>query len=147
MPRHFEKRELAYTPHQIYDLVADVGRYPEFLPWCLDARVYDETVKEMKADLVVGNGLFQDRFTSLVSLQRPEVIQVRYGGGALSHLENEWRFKPVNGTACEVSFFVDFRVRSRVLGVLMDAFFEKAFGRMVQAFETRAGQLYGEQKT
>lgn len=145
MPRHFEKRILPYTPAQMFALVADVASYPDFLPWCKKAVLRDRGESSLTADLYVGAKGFQERFTSHVTLVRASRIQVTYGGGALARLSNEWTFVPAPNGGCEISFFVDFALRSKLLGVLMDAFFDVAFRRMVQSFEQRAKELYGVQ--
>ena len=143
MPRHFEKRIVSYTPQQMFDLVADVARYPEFLPWCLDSHVIRAEANRLKAVLHVGYKAFHDTFTSHVTLEPPHKISVEYGGGPLKALGNVWEFTPVDAGKCEVSFFVSFEFKSFLLGAMMDLFFEKAFCRMVEAFEARAAQLYG----
>lgn len=144
MPRHFETKILPYTPQQMFDLVADIERYPDFLPWCLGAHVYDVREDELKADLQVGAAPFQESFASIVTLQKPCAITVEYGGGSLAHLTNEWHFRAVeDGKACEVEFLVDFRLKSSLLGAMMELFFHKAFHKMVTAFEDRANHLYG----
>ncbi len=145
MPRHFEKRTLPYSPAQIFDLVADIESYPAFLPWCQRAVIIERGGTEnIVADLVVGNHVFLDSFRSHVALDRPRSITVTYGGGSLKHLSNVWHFDSAPEGACEVSFVLDFSVSSVVLGALMNAFFDKAFCRMVQAFEQRAFSLYGD---
>ncbi|MFA6280589.1 MAG: type II toxin-antitoxin system RatA family toxin [Bdellovibrionales bacterium] len=144
MAQHSEKRVFPYTPEQVFDLVADVAHYPDFLPWCLDARIFETSPTSMKADLRVGYKALHDTFTSIVQLDRPRSIVVTYGAGPLSHLHTVWRFDPVGKGACEVHFDVDFCLKSPILGALLDAFFERAFFKMVEAFESRAAQIYGE---
>lgn len=99
------------------------------------------------ADLVVGNYVFSDSFRSHVVLDRPHAITVTYGGGALKALSNVWHFDSVSQGGCEVSFLVDFTMCSFVMGALMNSFFDKAFGRMVVAFEQRALCLYGDKSS
>lgn len=142
MPRHFEKRVLPYTAQQMFDLVADVARYPEFLPWCRASAVEPLDERRFKADLTVGTKTFRDSFTSFVTLDPTRAITVEYGGGPLAFLHNDWHFIAAPG-GCEVTFLVDFKMKSRLLGAMMDLFFEAAFGRMVAAFEARAKELYG----
>lgn len=145
MPRHFETKILPYTPKQMYDLVSDIKRYPDFLPWCLDATVSEHKNGKIKADLVVGSAHFREQFTSIVTLSESSSISVEYGGGALRHLTNEWTFKPVDGgRSSEVYFLVDFALRSRLLGAMMELFFHKAFQKMMRSFEDRAAELYKE---
>ncbi len=142
MPRHFEKRSVPYTPAQMYALVADVESYPVFLPWCLGCEIKERNGDSMKADLIVGTKAFQDRFTSIVNFEAPRAIRVEYGGGPLAHLRNEWTFAETENGGCELSFFVDFAPRSRLIGVMIDVFFDKAFRKMAAAFEKRARALY-----
>ena len=142
MPTHAEKRFLRYTPEQMFDLVADVRRYPEFLPWCVGARIVSKSETEVVADLTIGFKMFRESFRSQVTLDRPERIQVRYLNGPFRYLNNQWRFLPhPNGT--EVRFFVDFEFRSRLLQAVIGTVFEQAVRLMVRAFERRAMALYG----
>ena len=142
MPTHAEKRILRYTPEQMFDLVADVRRYPEFLPWCVGARIVSRTETEVVADLTIGFKMFREGFRSQVTLDGPERIQVRYLNGPFRYLNNQWRFLPhPNGT--EVRFFVDFEFRSRLLQAVIGTVFNEAVRLMVRAFERRAMQLYG----
>jgi coenzyme Q-binding protein COQ10 len=142
MPQHFDQRVLPYAPEKVFDLVADIERYPEFLPWCKGARVCSRKGNEITAELVVGYKVFRDTFTSVVTLDRPSRISVSYGGGPLAHLSNEWRFAPKDG-GCELTFYLDFGFRSQLLGGMINLFFDKAFRKMAVAFEARAGELYG----
>ena len=142
MPTHTEKRCLPYTPEQIFDLVADVERYPEFLPWCQEVRVLRRDPDRILADLVIGYRFVRERFTSQVELDRPGRIDVTYSEGPLRYLNNRWIFRPVGDGSCEVDFFVDFEFRSMILEKIMGVFFGEAIRRMVGAFEIRAGQLY-----
>ncbi|MDP9127058.1 MAG: type II toxin-antitoxin system RatA family toxin [Pseudomonadota bacterium] len=143
MPKHHETRILPYSPTQLFDLVADVGRYPEFLPWCRAARVLTRDEHALKADLIIGYKMFQEKFTSDVILDRPHSIVVKYLSGPLSHLSNKWIFGPSGGEGCEVSFDVDFDFQSPLLRMAMEMFFDKALRKMVSAFELRAKDLYG----
>jgi len=143
MPTHAEKRLMPYTPEQMFDLVADVARYPEFLPWCQEARVRQRDPDRILADLVIGYRIVRERFTSRVELDRPGRIDVTYDEGPLRYLNNRWIFRPVGERSCEVDFFVDFEFRSRILEKIMGVFFGEAIRRMVGAFEIRAAQLYG----
>ena len=142
MPTHAEKRTLRYTPEQLFDMVADVRRYPEFLPWCVGARVVSHTDKEVVADLTIGFKMFRETFRSHVSLERPSHVHVRYLTGPFRYLNNHWRFNPVNG-GTEVDFFVDFEFRSRLLQAVIGTVFNEAVRLMVRSFERRAMQLYG----
>ena len=142
MPTHAEKRLLPYTPEQMFDLVADVERYPEFLPWCQEARIRRRDPERILADMVIGFRLVRERFTSRVELDRPGRIDVTYTEGPLRYLNNRWIFRPVGDGSCEVDFFVDFEFRSMILEKIMGVFFGEAIRRMVGAFEVRAAQLY-----
>lgn len=143
MPTHSEKRFLPYTPEQIFDLVVDVERYPEFLPWCVGARIRSREDNEIIADLMIGIKFIRERYTSRVSYQRPGRVDVAYEhGGPFKHLTNRWILSPVEG-GCEVDFFLDFEFRSRTLQRLIGLLFQEAVRRMVGAFESRAKHLYG----
>jgi coenzyme Q-binding protein COQ10 len=143
MPRHSETRFLPYTPEQMFDLVADIERYPEFLPWCVGMRVRERRDDVILADLMVGFKMIREKFTSKVTLQRPSRIDVVYIDGPFKHMENHWLFKPHDG-GCMVEFFIDFEFRSRMLRLVMEPLFHEAVRRMVGAFETRAARLYGQ---
>src|ERR1700742_2331526 len=108
MPKHQEKRALPFAPEQLFDLVADIGRYPEFLPWCRGARIVERTDRQVTADLIIGYKMFQEKFTSVVTLERPRAISVKYISGPLAHLKNEWTFKPGEKGGCDLVFDVDF---------------------------------------
>jgi coenzyme Q-binding protein COQ10 len=142
MPRHTEKRLLPYTPEQLFDLVADVGRYQEFLPWVAATRVRANGETAMVADLVVGFKALQETFTSKVRKQRPEAIDIDYVEGPLKYLHNSWRFRRVPG-GTEVDFCVDFAFRSRIFEAIAGQMFDRALRRMINAFEERAAALYG----
>jgi coenzyme Q-binding protein COQ10 len=142
MPTHAERQLVPYAPERLFDLVADVGRYPEFLPWCVAARVRSRSESEIIADLTIGFGPFRESFTSRVSLDRPRTIKVKYERGPFRYLNNQWEFIPhPNGT--EVAFFVDFEFRSRILQSAIGVVFNEAVRRMVNAFKKRAHQVYG----
>jgi coenzyme Q-binding protein COQ10 len=144
MPVHAERRVLPYSPEQMFDLVAAVDRYPEFLPWCIGARVKSREGNLMLADLIIGFRMIRERFTSRVILDRPGRIDVSYIDGPLKHLANRWLFDPVGEGGCVIDFHVDFEFRSRILQAAIGALFHEAVRRMVAAFETRAHALYGE---
>ena len=143
MPIHAERRNLPYRPEQLYALVADVERYPEFLPWCVGARIRKREGNVVTADLVIGWRMIRERFTSRVTLAPPGRIDVAYLDGPFKYLENRWRFEPHEG-GCSIDFYVDFEFRSRLLQKTIALLFGEAVRRMVQAFETRARALYGE---
>jgi len=141
MPQHFEQRYLPYSPEHLFALVADIESYPDFLPWCLGARIIKRDGNIVTADLIVGYKSFREQFRSIVTLKASELISVRYDGGALKHMKNEWCFMPgKTADECNLTFYVDFSLRSSLLNGLMDMFFDKAFRKMVAAFEKRAAE-------
>ncbi len=142
MPTHAEKRIVSFTPEQLFDLVADVGKYPQFLPWCTGARVRSKTDTELLADLTIGFGPFRETFTSRVTLDRPQMVHVRYENGPFRYLNNHWKFLP-HPKGCEVDFFVDFEFRSRILQMAIGVVFNEAVRLMVNAFLKRAAVVYG----
>lgn len=141
MPQHREIRFLPFTTEQLFDLVADVGSYAQFLPWVIATRVKSRSETEMVADMVVGFRVFRETFTSRVVLERPRHIHIDYLSGPLKFLYNDWRFAPVEGGS-EVDFHVDFAFRQPLLNTLASGYFDEAFRRMVTAFERRAGEVY-----
>jgi len=143
MPTHAEQRRLPYSAKQLFDLVADVERYPEFLPWCVGARIRERTDKLLVADLLIGFKMVRERFTSRVVLSPPERIDVAYSEGPFRYLTNHWVFVPQPDGGCIIDFFVDFEFRSRLLQKIIEVLFNEAVKRMVSAFEARARQLYG----
>lgn len=142
MPTHAEKRVVPYTPEQMFDLVAHIERYPEFLPWCVAARIRSRQGNEVVADLVIGFKMFRERYTSRVTLERPRRIHVSYLEGPLKHLTNHWVFEP-HPSGTEIDFYVDFEFHSKVLQALIGTLFHEAMRRIVAAFEHRAQRLYG----
>ena len=143
MPRHSETRYLPYSPEQLFDLVADVARYDEFLPWVVAVRVRSSSERETIADLVVGFSAFKERFTSRVVKERPDKICVDYIEGPLKFLHNEWRFDRAADGGTNLHFSVDFAFRSRLFEALAGQMFDRALRRMTSAFERRAAALYG----
>lgn len=142
MPTHAETKLVAYRPEQLFDLVADVGKYPQFLPWCVAARVRSRTEGELVADLTIGFGPFRENFTSRVVLDRPRQVRVRYENGPFRYLKNQWTFSP-DPKGCRVDFFVDFEFRSRLLQAAIGVVFNEAVRLMVNAFLKRAREVYG----
>ncbi|WP_029604860.1 type II toxin-antitoxin system RatA family toxin [Kozakia baliensis] len=142
MPTHAEQRLIAYSPEQLFDLVADVGKYPQFLPWCVRSVVKSQSEHELVADLTVGFGPFRESFTSRVSLERPSRIRVRYEKGPFRYLNNVWTFTP-DPRGCRVDFFVDFEFRSRLLQNAIGVVFNEGVRLMVSAFIKRARDMYG----
>jgi coenzyme Q-binding protein COQ10 len=143
MPRHTETRNLPYTPEQLFDLVADVGRYQEFLPWVAATRIRSNSETMMVADLVVGFGALKETFASRVEKERPSRIHVDYVDGPLKYLHNSWKFRPDGKGGTDIDFCVDFAFKSRIFESLAGQMFDRALRRMIQAFEDRANQLYG----
>ena len=142
MTIHAEKRVVSHTPEQLYALVIDVQKYPQFLPWCLAARVKSQTESELTADLIIGFNMFRETFTSYVEFDSDKLeIDVRYAEGPFKHLTNNWKFLP-HEDGCEIDFYVDFEFKSRLLQSVIEALFTEAVRRMVRAFETRADKLY-----
>lgn len=143
MPTHAEKRILPYRADQLFDLVADIESYPEFLPWCRAARIRKREGNMIYADLVIGWKMIRERFTSRVILNPPSRIDVSYHEGPFKYLNNHWIFEPKPNDSCLIDFYVDFEFHSRMLQMAMEVLFNEAVRRMVRAFEARAQQLYG----
>ncbi len=147
MPTHSETKLLPYTAQQMYDLVADVGRYPEFLPWTAAARIRSNEERGdhrvMDADLVISFKVFRERFTSRVVLwPEAQKIDTEYLDGPFKKMVSNWRFEDAPG-GCNVQFFVDFEFRNRILQGIIGVVFNEAMQRVVRAFEARAADLYG----
>ena len=147
MPTHSETRTLPYEAQQMYDLVADVARYPEFLPWCAAARIRsvrpDGDSEVMLADLVISFKVFRERFGSRVVLwPGTRKIDTTYLDGPFKYMNSSWAFRDVEG-GCEVDFFVDFEFRNAILQSVIGVVFNDAMRRIVRAFERRAAELYG----
>ena len=143
MPRHSETKYLPYSPEQMFDLVADVARYNEFLPWVSAVRVRSSSETEMGADLIVGFNAFKERFSSRITKTKPSHITVDYIEGPLKYLKNDWRFEAAPEGGTNIFFSVDFAFRSRLFETLAGAMFDRALRRMTGAFEQRAAALYG----
>lgn len=144
MATHAEKRVLPHSPEQLFGLVADIERYPEFLPWCVGSRIRSRRENVVVADLIIGFKGIRESFTSEVTLNRPAMrIDVAYRNGPFKYLNNHWIFNAQPDGSCEIDFFVDFEFRSRLLQRIIGLLFNEAVRRMVSAFETRAEQLYG----
>jgi coenzyme Q-binding protein COQ10 len=144
MKTHHETRHLPYSAEQMFDLVADVARYPEFLPWCLGARIREQQADMLLADLMIGFKMVRERFTSRVWLNRAERrIDVEYINGPFRQLKNHWTFHEEPGGGCRIEFYLEFEFSSVMLQKLIGVLFHEAVRRMVAAFEARAKQLYG----
>jgi coenzyme Q-binding protein COQ10 len=153
MPTFSSKRRVRYSSEQMFDLVADVERYPEFVPLCQSLKVRQRTPapdgKEVVvADMTVSFKLVRESFTSKVTLDRPNLkILVEYLQGPFSHMENRWTFEPKADQGCDVGFFISYDFKSRMLAMLMGAMFDAAFQRFASAFEKRADAVYGTPRT
>src|ERR1700751_3886929 len=149
MPRFSSKRRVHHTASQMFDLVADVERYPEFVPLCHSLKVRQRTLKEdgtevVVADMTVSFKLVRETFTSQVTLDRPNLkILVEYLRGPFKNLENRWTFEPKAEDVCDVGFYLSYEFKSRMLATLMGAMFDAAFTRFSAAFEKRADVVYG----
>ncbi len=135
MPRHTEKRNLPYSPEQMFDLVADVKRYQEFLPWVAATRVRSDSETLMIADLVVGFRSIKETFASRVTKQRPHRLTVDYLEGPLKYLHNSWKFEPDGKGGTNIRFCVDFAFKSRIFEALAGQMFDRALRRLFGAFE------------
>jgi coenzyme Q-binding protein COQ10 len=142
MPTHAETKIVPWRAEQLFDLVADVGKYPQFLPWCVGARVRTRTETDLTADLTIGFGPFRESFASRVELDRPHQVRVHYENGPFRYLKNQWTFTP-DPKGCRVDFFVDFEFRSRLLQAAIGVVFNEAVKLMVNAFLKRARDVYG----
>jgi coenzyme Q-binding protein COQ10 len=152
MPEFKTTRHVHHSAADMFDLVADVERYPEFVPLCRALRVKSRTRNAngndvIVADMTVAYKLIREAFTSRVTLDRPgSTILVEYLEGPFRHLENRWTFAPVGEGACNVDFYISYEFRSRTLGLLMGAMFDAAFRRFAVAFERRADDIYGARR-
>lgn len=147
MTSYTERKLVPYGAKQLFDLVADVGKYPSFLPWCVGARIRSRSDDELVADLTIGFGPFRESFTSRVSLHHPDAtgacaIKVKYENGPFKYLHNQWRFTP-DAQGCVVDFHVDFEFRSFILQKAIGTVFTEAVRMMVNAFMKRARIVYG----
>jgi coenzyme Q-binding protein COQ10 len=149
MPSFSTRRRVRHDAAQMFDLVADVEKYPQFVPLCQSLRVKSRTpkgegVETLVADMTVAYKLIRETFTSRVTLDRPKFqILVEYLNGPFSRMENRWVFGSAGEQLCDVEFFIDYEFKSRVLAMLMGAMFDAAFRRFAAAFEKRADEIYG----
>jgi coenzyme Q-binding protein COQ10 len=152
MPQFSTKRRVRHAAEQMFELVADIERYPEFVPLCRDLKVKTRAKKEegievLVADMTVAYKLVHETFTSRITLDKPKLqILVEYLSGPFSRLQNRWTFRPIDDQSCDVEFFIEYEFRSRVLAALMGAMFDAAFRRFAEAFEKRADEIYGKQQ-
>lgn len=144
MLSHIEQKTLPYTPQQMFDLVADVASYKEFLPWCVGSRINKrESDSVFYADLIVGYKLIRERFSSKVMLEGSDHIYIEYLKGPLKQLKNHWRFSEAENGGCVIDFSVEFEFENKMLQGLAKVFFQEVITRMVGAFEARAKEVYG----
>jgi coenzyme Q-binding protein COQ10 len=143
MPHHKEQRFLPYSAQQMYDLVVDVRRYPEFLPWVMAMRVRTESEHEIVADMIVGFTHLREQFTSRVVKLDGRRVEIDYLDGPLKELHNVWQFSNADG-GCLIDFEVKFAFKNRVFQAIAGQFFDAALRKMIAAFETRAQALYGQ---
>ncbi len=147
MPQFETHRPVPHSPDQMFDLVADVERYPEFLPLCEALTVRNRKERDGKilliADMTVGYKAIRETFTTQVLLNKAErAIDVKYIDGPFKYLDNRWRFTPSEKGGCSIDFFIDYEFKSRILGALMGSMFDRAFRMFTDAFETRANKIY-----
>ncbi len=152
MPRFNSRRRVNHSAAEMFDLVADVERYPEFVPLCQSLKVRERTSRPdgtevVVADMTVSFKLIREHFTSRVTLDRPKLnILVEYLRGPFSSLENRWTFEPKQDDACDVGFYISYEFKSRMLAILMGSMFDTAFQRFAAAFEKRADMVYGKKQ-
>ena len=140
--KHIERRILSHTPSNLFNLVSDVNKYPEFLPWCLGARAKSSSKNELNADLIIGFKLYKEVYSSQIILDHNKnKIIVNYKDGPFEYLNNYWIFNE-NNKGCEIEFMVEFKFKSNFLQSLIETLFTEAVLRMVKAFENRADKLY-----
>lgn len=148
MPQFSTKRRVRHAATDMFDLVADVEKYPQFVPLCSGLTVKSRAEKDGKtvlvADMTVAYKIIRETFTSRVTLDQQNLkILVEYLNGPFKRMQNRWTFYPVEAKVCDVEFFIDYEFRSRTLAVLMGAMFDAAFRRFAVAFEQRADEIYG----
>ncbi len=143
MPKHNETRHLPYSPEQMFNLVADVQSYEQFLPWVSATRIRSDSETEMVADIVVGFKGLSESFTSRVHKERPHRVHVDYLDGPLKHLSNDWRFRSDGQGGVLIDFEVDFAFKNKLFEMIAGQMFDKALRKMIGAFEARAAELYG----
>ena len=142
MPRHSEKRYLSHSPENLYSLVADIEKYPEFLPWCKALNIISQNGNLVKAEMVIGFKFFREKFTTEVSLTPKTRIDVKYLNGPFKYLQNHWSFESNGEDGCKIDFFVDFEFKSPILQKMMGLVFSEALAKMILAFENRADIVF-----
>ena len=144
MPTHAEKRVLKHSRDHLYQMVADVEQYPQFLPWCTALRIRSRSEQHITADMVIGFKIFREKFTTRVTFSPPNRIDVEYLNGPFRYLNNHWIFIPQDDGSCMVDFYVDFEFHSKILQKTIGLVFNEAVQKMIGAFESRADALYGK---
>ena len=144
MPTHAEKRVLPHSPEQMFGLVIDIERYPEFLPWCMATRVRERDGDNSTSDMIIGFKVFREKFTTQVTASRPDRIDVSYSKGPFRYLNNHWLFEPHGDGECLIDFYIDFEFRSKFFQKAIGGVFNEAVQHMISAFEKRADDLYGK---
>ena len=142
MPTHAEQRNLPHSTKRMFNLVSDVEKYPEFLPWCVGVRLKQKTTKQINADMMIGYKMFREKFSCRVELTYPDRIDVVYEDGPFKYLNNHWIFVEEDDGTCTVDFFIDFEFNSRLLQKVIGVVFNEAVKIMVHAFEKRANIIY-----
>jgi coenzyme Q-binding protein COQ10 len=148
MPRFSTTRRVRHSANDMFDLVADIEHYPEFVPLCRSIKVGQrvqkgEGVETLRSEMTVAYKMISETFVTRVTLDKPRLqIHVKYLEGPFSHMENRWTFRPLGENACEVEFFISYEFRSRMLGLLMGSMFDAAFRRFADAFERRADVVF-----
>jgi len=149
MPQHTSKRRVRHSASDMFDLVADMQKYPQFVPLCTDLRIKSRTEKApgisvVVASMTVAYKMIQQTFVTRDTLDKPNLkITVEYLDGPFSRLRNVWSFRPIGENACEVEFYIDYEFKSRMLAMVMGAMFDTAFRKFATAFEARADRIYG----
>lgn len=143
MVTRLHTHHLPYSPEQLYDLVANIEKYPEFLPWCAAVRILSQSETEVLADLSVGYKFFRETFRSRVHLIPKTRIDVEYINGPFYHLNNHWVFKEGAESGTDIEFFIDFEFKSKLFQSATRMVFESAFDQMLNSFEKRAQEVYG----
>ena len=142
MKKHHEKRFVDHSPKQMFDLVSNVKKYPDFLPWCLGSRILYNDGDVLIADLIIGFQIYREKFRSKVVLNKNKnIIEVFYEDGPFKHLSNKWEFKKFN-KGCEINFYLEFEFKNIFFQTIMEKLFSEAVKRMVEAFEKRAEAVY-----
>ena len=143
MIQHREEVIMPYKPRQMYDLVLDIEKYPEFLPWCQDLRILKHEDNKLEAELTIGYKFFREKFQCKVYFIAPKDIKAHYISGPLKSLTNEWAFSSAGRNKTRIKFCIQFEFKGALFQKLADALFNKVFQHMVRAFEKRAAEIYG----